>query len=170
MKQTHMKKYNLILLALSVTLLGSCQKEYADIGVPSSKIEGVVSDWTLSKFVVTDKAGVIEESLDMSEFFAGSADAPNIQFDINGTDTTYTCDTTGLPINVFGSVAGRWRFDNDQFPTKITLIPNEGTPNVDLKLLGPIRETDQFLKISIATNCGAKTAFTYDMDFTRSTN
>jgi hypothetical protein len=165
-----MKRYILSALVATSLLLGACKKEYADIGTPSSKIEGVVAQWDLTKFVVVDKSGIVEEQLDMSDFFLGATAVPNISFTIEGIDTLYTCDTTGIPLNVFGATSGRWRFDNNDFPTKIVLMPNDGSAAIDLTLQGAIRETDQFLKISTATNCVDKTVFTYDMAFVRRAN
>jgi Domain of unknown function (DUF5004) len=165
-----MKKYIILVLVASAMILNACKKEYEEIGTPSSKIEGVTADWVVTKFVVTDKAGVIEEKLDMTDYFFGATKVPNILFSINGTDTVYTCDTTGLTFNVFKTTSGRWRFDNNLVPTKIVLIPNDAPANIDLTLRGPIRETDTYLKVSIETLCGTKVQFTYDMDFSRRVN
>lgn len=165
-----MKKIILAGLVLIVFGTSACKKEYESIGLPSSKIDGVVSRWVLTSFVITDKVTIVEETMDMTEFFTNGSALPNITFTISGTDTLYTCDTTGLPFNVFGTTAGKWRFDDINFPSKIILTPTDGNPVVEFNLLAPIRTVDNALKISKVVNCNGAAAFTYDFSFNRSVN
>ncbi len=165
-----MKK--LILAVLVISLFGgsACKKEYDSIGMPASKIDGVVSRWVLTDFVMTDNATVVEEKMDMKEYFDESGSLPTIQFTISGTDTTYACDTTGLPFNIFGTTEGKWRFDDVNFPTKILLIPTNGESTIELNLLAPIRTVDNALKVSKVISCDGNAVFSYDLSFIRSVN
>ncbi len=165
-----MKKKSIVIAVLISISLLACKKEYENIGTPSSKIEGVKSDWGLTKFTISDKSTVVEEKMDLTDFFSGNVITPNIKFSINGVDTTYTCDTTGLPYNVFGSIAGRWRFDNNETPTKLLLLPENNGDLVELTLLAPIRTVDNTLKVSKSVYCGGNVVFTYDLEFARRTN
>lgn len=157
-------------MVLIVFSTSACKKEYESIGLPASKIDGVVARWVLTDFVITDKVTIVEESMDMKDYFAGSTALPNIVFSIQGPDTTYVCDTTGLPFNVFGTTEGKWRFDDVNFPTKILLIPANGDATVEFNLLAPIRTVDNALKISKSISCNGNEAFTYDLSFNRSIN
>ncbi len=161
---------NLVLLLFVVVALASCKKEYEDIGVPSSKFEGAVADWGMTSFRVVDKATIVEETMDFRDFFASNIIKPNIRFYTEGTDTLYSCDTTGLPINVFESVSGKWRFDDMNFPTKIILSPDGSSNLIEFKLLAPIRVVDQKLILRKSIYCGDKEIATYDLEFIRRTN
>lgn len=165
-----MKKILLAVLVLTLFGTSACKKEYESIGLPASKIDGVVARWVLTDFIITDKATIVEESMDMKDYFAGSTALPNIVFSISGTDTSYACDTTGLPFNIFGTTSGKWRFDDVNFPTKIVLIPSNGDATVEFKLLAPIRTVDNSLKISKSITCNGNEVFTYDLSFNRSVN
>lgn len=165
-----MKKIVIAVLAISLFGASACKKEYESIGTPSSKIDGVVSRWVLSDFVMTDNATIVEEKMDMKEYFDASGSLPTIQFTISGADTTYACDTTGLPFNIFGTTSGKWRFDDVNFPTKIILMPTNGDPTVELNLLAPIRTVDNSLKVSKVISCKGNAVFSYDLSFIRSVN
>lgn len=159
-----------LLMMLIAAVISSCKKEYEDIGIPSSKFEGAVADWGMSSFKVVDKASIVEETMDFSDYFASSTIKPNIRFYTEGTDTLYTCDTTGLPMNVFESVNGKWRFDDLNFPTKIILMPNGSSNQIEFKLLAPIRVVDQKLILRKSVYCNEKEVATYDLEFIRRTN
>lgn len=164
------EKKILIVLAIVSLSINACKKEYEDIGLPASKIEGVTSKWVLSVFSVNDKAGIIEESMDMTDYYANTSNMPNITFNITGTDTTFSCDTAGVTLNLFNAVNGRWRFDDNEFPTKIMLLNDDKSLITSFNLLAPIRSFDNALKISSATYCGEKAVFTYDLTLSRVSN
>lgn len=168
------RKIYLSLLAVAVLAFNACKKEYEEIGLPKSKLEGITSKWIVSKFSVTDKGGILEESMDMTDFYTSNANGnalPTINFLISGTDTTFICDTTGLALNIFGVTNGRWRFDNNDFPTKVILMADDKAVISEFNLLAPIRSSDLNLKISKSVLCtGGKTVFTYDLVMNRITN
>jgi hypothetical protein len=164
------KTIYIAMLALLAFTLNACKKEYEEIGLPASKIEGLKSKWVLSTFNVTDKGGIIEDKLDMTDYFDPSF-LPNITFSILDADTTFTSDTTGIPMNVFSIPAGRWRFDDNNFPTKIIIMDNAKNYVDELLLKAPIRSFDTQLKISKDIVCeSGKAVYSYDMIMNRVSN
>lgn len=124
-----MKKITyIILLSLSIT---ACKKDFykQDIGsdiYPSSlNYKNIQGKWNLNSVVQTDEKSLIKESLTITDFFDNSS-KPNISFLINGADTTFSVDTAGLLINYFGDIAGKWSFDNPEFPKNINLTTSKG--------------------------------------------
>ena len=164
-----MKKILLFMLSITV-VLSACKKEYEEIGVPSSKFEGATADWGLTSFKVVDKAAIVEESMDMTDYFGSNVIKPNIRFYTEGADTLYSCDTTGLPMNIFESVNGKWRFDDNNFPTKIILMPTGSINQIEFKLMAPIRVVDQKLILRKSIICKDKEVAAYDLEFIRRIN
>jgi hypothetical protein len=120
---------------------------------------------------MTDKVPIVEESMDITEYFATAAKQPNIKFFIEGPDTLFSVDTAGLELNFFNAVTGRWSFDNPLYPTQVLLFPTNRTDTVFMKLNGPIRTVDNKLKISKQVyDCTNKLLFRYDFEFIRKSN
>lgn len=164
------RKLYIALLAIATLAISACKKEYEEIGIPASKIEGLKSKWVLSTFSVVDKGGIIEEKLDMTDFFSPTA-LPNITFSILDADTTFVSDTSGLAMNVFGIPEGRWRFDDNNFPTKIIIMTNDKTIIDEFKLNAPIKVFDTKLKISKDVVCeGGNVVYSYDIIMNRASN
>lgn len=164
-----MKKILFVYMLIAVAIT-ACKKEYENIGSPSSKFEGATANWNLTTFKVVDKAAIVEETMDMTDYFSSNPVKPNIRFYTDGTDTLYSCDTTGLPMNVFESVNGKWRFDDNNYPTKIILMPNGSVNNIEFKLLAPIRVVDQKLILRKSIFCKDKEVAAYDLEFIRQSN
>ena len=164
------EKKILIVLAIVSLSINACKKEYEDIGLPASKIEGVTSKWVLSTFKITDKGGILDEQMDMTDYYTGNSSMPNITFVINGADTTFSCDTAGVILNLFKAANGRWRFDNNDYPTKIMLLADDKSAVTEFSLLAPIRKFDNTLSVSQATKCGENTVYTYDLVLNRVSN
>ncbi len=127
-----MKKYNLTIVLLAMLTFFSCKKDDFTIGTPYSKVKGISSTWVLSEVWQTDE---IAESapLNVTEFMLG-ADPTTITFTENGR--TYS-------MNVGSSVqfipqSGTWKFDDDEYPTSVTLT-NAGS-DYQLDLQKPVRE------------------------------
>lgn len=164
------KKYMLMVLALVAVTINACKKEYEEIGLPASKIDAITSKWVLTTFNVTDKGGIVDESMDMTEYYTANSAMPNITLNILGTDTIFTSDTTGVKLNLFAAPNGRWRFDDINFPTKVILMNDAKVQIAEFNLLAPIKSYDNTLKISQSTFCGAKVVYTYDLLLTRVVN
>jgi hypothetical protein len=159
-----MKNYIYILL-VSTLLVGACKKETKEIGMPASKMEGIMADWQMSKAIQVDETSLTKESANIFAYFSKSMKLPNIKF----TATTYTVDTVGLGFNLFGGASGTWAFDDVLYPSKITFTPDGGEA-FDLKLNGPIRPQDN-LKLSkeIYNSCKGKDTWvmSYNVEFIR---
>ncbi len=154
-----------IALACTFLMLGACKKDVKEIGMVASKVEGVKANWELSKAVQVDEQSLTKESANITGFFNKAGKLPNISF----SDTTYTVDTAGLSFNFFGSASGTWKFDDQEFPSKITFTPNGGNA-FDLKLNGPIRPQDNLrLSKEITHSCKGKATWvmSYNLEFTR---
>lgn len=164
------EKKILIVLAIASLAINACKKEYEDIGTPASKIEGVTSKWVLTTFKMTDKGGILDEQMDMTDYYTNNSQMPNITFTINGADTTFTCDTAGVILNLFKVANGRWRFDDNNYPTKILLLADDKSAITEFNLLAPIRKFDNTLSISQATKCSGNTVYTYDLVLNRVSN
>lgn len=156
------KLIGMVLLALGVF---ACKKDLKDIGTPGSKVEGIQASWEMSKCVHVDEVSLVKESANITGYFTKGSKLPNISF----KDSLYTVDTAGVVINFFNSTAGVWKFDNDNFPTKILFTPSDAMP-FEFKLNGPIRPQDnlKFTK-QVFTSCkGAQThVMSYNLEFIR---
>lgn len=145
--------------------LFACKKEIKEIGTPGSKKEGIQASWQLMKCVHVDEQSLTKEAANITRYFSDGAKMPNITF----KDTLYTVDTVGLSINFFNSTAGSWRFDNDNFPSKIFFTPVDAAP-FEFKLNGPIRPQDnlKFTKQVMHSCKGAETLImSYNLEFLR---
>lgn len=147
-------------------LVAACKKETKDIGMPASKVEGIQANWVLNKAVQVDEQSLTKESANIFRFFERNGALPNISI----LDSTYTVDTTNLSFNFFGGASGKWRFDDPNFPSKVTFTPDGGGDAIVLKLNGPIRPQDN-LKLSneIYHSCKGKSTwvFSYNLEFIR---
>jgi hypothetical protein len=73
-------------------------------------------------------------------------------------------------MNIFESVNGKWRFDDNNFPTKIILMPTGSSNQIEFKLMAPIRVVDQKLILRKSIICKDKEVAAYDLEFIRRTN
>jgi hypothetical protein len=162
-----MKKHIIIGLTLAVMAVSSCRKEYKEIGDVPSKVDGITASWSLSGCEVVDKGGIIEETLDITPFFRTQSKMPNINFTMESGVGTYTCDTSNIAFQFFGGVGGKWRFDNDNYPTKLIITPNGGTESTILALASTIRPTDTYLKLDKSVWCGGAEKSVYRLSFIR---
>lgn len=140
----------------------SCKSELKEIGSPSNKVDGIKSSWVLSKCVQIDEKSLTKEYADVTRFFTSGNKLPNITF----SDSTYTVDTSGLSFNYFGGPSGKWQFDNNDYPTKVTFKPDGGS-SFDILLNGPTRTSDPLLKFKKTISCSGSSIFTYNIEFTR---
>lgn len=155
---------NLLLIAgLFLLVQTACKDDIKELAPPASKVEGIKASWVLDKCILIDEQSLTRESNDITAFVSANGNAKsNITF----TETNYTVDTAGLVYNVFESASGTWAFDNNSYPTKIILTPNNGNA-FELPLGGPVRPTDAFLRIKKMVNCGTANAFSYNFSFIR---
>lgn len=146
-------------------LIASCKSDVSDSpGAVYNKMDGIKASWTLYRCIQIDEKSLTKEYADITSFFTKGNKMPNIQF----SDSTYSVDTAGLSLNYFGSATGKWKFDDVNYPTKITFTPN-GLPAFDMYLNGPTRTSDVYLKFKRTIPCSSSGSniFTYNLDFIR---
>lgn len=162
--KTNMKK-TLYIAVAALLMVGACKKEMKELGAPASKVEGLLATWELNKAVQVDEQSLTKESANIFHYFSSSAKLPNITF----LDSTYTVDTAGLSFNFFGGPSGSWKFDDVDYPSKITFTPDGGA-SFDLKLNGPIRPQDNLrLSKEVMHSCKGKSTWvmSYNVEFIR---
>ncbi len=157
-----------VFLALIVTLLfAGCQEDEYEIGEPFSKLEGINGSWEISQVNQVDFTNrpVFDISIDVSELIIGS-DPMSINF--NSETTKYTIEA-GTTSNLLGD-GGNWYFDDDQFPTAITFVRNDGTQTT-VQMIGTVRIVDNELRFEISKDCSSVESpeFGYEYVFQRVT-
>ncbi|MEM7368105.1 MAG: DUF5004 domain-containing protein [Bacteroidota bacterium] len=153
---------SLFLLLMSLMLiLAGCEEETYEFGEPFSKITGITGSFVLTKVVqVDERTTALDNTFDISEFFIGSEPA---KLSFNGSDFSYSLQSGTAP-NFLGDTLGSWKFDDNDFPTEISL----GTSNPTvLKLNRTIREIDQTLEFSVTRSCSGTAGVSYQYVFTR---
>ena len=161
------RKHIYMMLAIIGTMVAACKKEYKEIGEVPSKVDGITATWVLNKCVSVDKASIVEESLDITTFFYSTNKMPNVTFAMEGSNGTYTCDTSQVAYQFFGGTKGTWLFDNADFPTKMILHPTGSTETITLPLVSTIRPTDMYLQVYKSVTCGGKETSVYNLSFIR---
>lgn len=153
-------KFWTLLLLLGVGL-AACKPEDLILDPPGSKLDGINGTFTLSEVIQVDPFVIGSgNSLDITSVFTGGG-TPSISF--NSSALTYTFVPQNGP-NYLGN-SGSWAFDNDDYPTLITM--NDGTAQYDLKLLHTIRPQDEFLEVQYERSCGTTVSVIYQFKFAR---
>jgi hypothetical protein len=162
-----MKKYIMYLGVACGLVFTSCRKEYKEIGDLPSKVEGITATWILNDCSTIDKASIVEETMTITPFFYTRSSMPNITFAMEADNGIYTCDTSNIAFQFFGGTKGKWRFDNNNFPTKVILTPSGSTTTIEMKLAATIRPTDTYLKLDKSVLCNGKETSVYRLSFIR---
>ena len=154
---------SIVLLSL-VIILSSCKKDHPVLDPPGSKLEGINATWSLTEVVQVDVASIQQKKLNVSTAFVGSTP---LVMTFNSSDFTYTV-TKGSGPNYFGD-GGSWAFDDNEYPTQITLTPNSGAPKV-LPMLHTIRPVDTYLNFMYSRTCAndQDPYIAYEFKFVRS--
>lgn len=148
-----------LLIAILGTGLTACQEDYVLDPAPS-KLDGIDGTFTVSKVMQLDPNTFGElNSLDITDAFVGDTPA-EITFDSESGSFTYQ---TGTTIDFIGA-AGSWAFDNNDYPTKITMV--ESGTSYDLALVNSIRPQDE-LVFQLDRICGGAVSSSYQYMFTR---
>ena len=148
----------IISLILVITAFSGC-KEDPKLHPESSKLEGINATWVLTKVSQIDP-GNKDEVLDVSFVFT---EGDPVEMTINSAYFTYQFKN-GNPL--YMGNAGTWAFDDNNYPTLITI--NHDSKTEEVKLLRTIRTVDQILSFELNRYCdgGTKTT-TYQYEFTR---
>jgi len=148
-----------LLIAILATGLTACQEDYVLDPAPS-KLDGIDGTFTVSQVMQLDPNTFGEfNSLDITDVFVGDTPA-QITFDSESGSFTYE---TGTTIDFIGA-SGSWAFDNNDYPTKITMI--EGVNTFDLGLVNSIRPQDE-LVFQLDRVCGGAVTTSYQYMFSR---
>lgn len=161
----------LAIALVAATSTGCKPDSTGELGVPFDKVAGISGTWQLNRFIQKDLNNPIKEERDLSQFYIRDGFAP-LEITFNGADRSYAVAIeTGR--NYFGE-EGTWSFDNDTYPTFITLttIVNQEEVDLDFKLGSMVREFDQSLLIELERGCGLGTidalpTVIYRFEFTR---
>ena len=156
-----MKRTLLFLSILSLSLFNSC-KEDPKIGDASSKLNGINASWEV--FEVIQSYPTLTGKVEWDVTYHYQNDEGNLEVTFNSDDFSYDVSAPGMN-NIFGE-GGSWAYDNDQFPTQVTLSQGSGEELV-LPLGAVVREVDQFLHLVYERDCGGEAYITYDFIFTR---
>lgn len=146
----------LAIALVAATLTGCKPENKGELGVPFDKVEGISGTWQLNRFIQKDLNNPIKEERDLSQFYIREGFVP-LEITFNGADRSYAVAIeTGK--NYFGE-EGTWRFDNDMYPSFITLttIVNEEEVDLDFKLGSMVRTFDQTLLIELERGCSIGT-------------
>ena len=125
-------------------------------------MDGISDSWTISEVTMVDEVSVNKDELEVSAFFTNQASPISLEF--MAASKTYTA--SGNMANNFFGASGTWSFDDDSFPTMVTLLTSEGQL-IELDLNGPIREVDQELNVQFTKNCVDEPRSSYKFKFSR---
>jgi len=154
-----MKK--IIILITAFLAISSCKNDRLQLAPAASKIAGIQDDWTLNQVIQIDE--ISQRELDVSQVYIGTSPM-QINFKINGTDTTYSV-VNGTSANYLGN-SGTWKFDDINYPTK--LIINHNGNDYQLPLIRTVREGDPNLEFRYTKVCSGKNVVSYKYIFKRS--
>jgi hypothetical protein len=161
----------LVIAVMAVAFSGCKPDSTGELGEPFDKVAGISGTWQLNRFIQKDLNNPIKEERDLSQFYIREGFAP-LQITFNGADRSYdVAIETGK--NYFGE-EGTWRFDDETYPTYITLttLVNEVEVDLDFKLGSMVREFDNALLIELERGCELGTLISqptviYRFEFTR---
>ena len=156
-----MKKIFTITIALA--LLAGCREQKTQLDPPGSKLEGINAQWTLVEVEQVDVASIQQSTLDVSKAFLKNG---SLDVNFNSSDFTYAVNSD-IP-NYLGD-GGSWSFDDNEYPTKIYLIPS-GSDTIKLDMLSTIRPIDTYLHVAVVRTCGPNNDpyIGYNLKFIRS--
>ena len=142
-------------------VLSACKPEAIVLGPEPSKLDGINDTFTLVEVTQVDENARpgSTKSMDVSAAFS-SGTAATITF--NSAAHTFSYSPGNAPDYI--GADGTWQFDNDDYPTKVTLT--NGTV-FDLRLLHTIRPQDEFLEVELTRTCGGDASVSYRYKFQR---
>lgn len=149
-----------LILALALGFTACKKKEYVLDDAPS-KLEGINGTFTLSKVMQVDQKTLsVDNTMDVSSVFIGATPA---KVTFSSSDLTFSYDP-GSSIDFIGA-SGTWAFDNNEYPTKVTMNSTTGT--YDLNLIRTIRPSDATLEVELDRVCRGEVTSSYQYIFAR---
>lgn len=166
-----MKKIGIIICVLA--LFNSCKKPYdydkevaAPISTPEKIAASIEGTWYMNSASEVDEKSLVKESIDISDFLTSETGlVPNITF--KTSENTFTIDTTGVVKNFFKVNNGKWRFDDDRYPSKITLLDLSNNVITDINISKNLLSTTPQLSFIDGVNCGTEKAISYNISFVK---
>lgn len=166
MKNIHF--INILIIVAFTLMISGCKEDIKPIGDPLSHVNGLADTWRLLSVNQVDELNDKSDNfIDVSQIIMGSVPA---EFTFNA-DKSFSLDP-GTMRN-FLPTSGTWAFDDDRFPSKLTLTHSGGETILDM--LSPVRElVDPRLEIKYIrpiNNCadidGKRGAVSYEYYFER---
>lgn len=157
-----MKKIFILSFALSLSMM-ACKDKEQILEEPGSKLEGIHATWEMVEVVQVDEVSISKDELDVSDaFIAGTP----MQITMDSENFTYSVTNTAGP-NFFGD-SGSWEFDDNEFPTKITITSNTSDV-IELPLESTTRPQDAYFHFKHFRKCGgsAEAYIAYKFKFIR---
>lgn len=154
------------ILAMQIMVPIGCKKKPI-LDPPASKLEGINGNWKLIKvdqIDVNNTLAFVESDtlLDVTRAYIGGNP---MTLSINASAFTYSL-TPGTSPNLFGTTAGTWKFDNNEYPSYVVF--DIGTANEkSYKLTKPVRPQDPYLVLKVNKLCGGKRTVSYHLWFSR---
>ena len=158
-----MKFLKIILSALILAAtISSCKEDRPTLQPPGSKLEGINATFELYEVSQVDELTLsFNKERDVTAAFLGT-NPGTITFD--SENFTYSVEANDSP-NYLGT-EGTWAFDDNEFPTMITLNTSDGR-TLELPMLATIRPQDQHLKFMLTKSCNGETNLSYKYNFKR---
>jgi len=159
-----MKKLSFLGLLSFLLIVGCKPQSNYSIGDPSSKLQGIAATWQITQVFIVDEVAINKDEAEVTKFFTED----NTPFTVVFDKDAFSYTTAGVKgIKYFGA-NGSWAFDDNDFPTEISVTPSDGTPAFTLDLLGPIREVDQELQVQYFKGCsGSDPSMSLKLTFNR---
>jgi hypothetical protein len=162
----------LIVFLASAFVWVSCEKPYDyDKEItpkysPEKMASAINGKWELTKALHIDEKSITKESIDITDFYAqDGASLPNITFATN--PQIFTVDTAGVVFNYFNGTSGTWAFDDDRYPSQISLTDNSGSTLGVIKIGSNLLGLTPTLTYVSEASCGGEKAMTYNIQFTK---
>ena len=150
----NMKKSNFIIFTIvlvSMVIFSHCKKKTYTLDSAPSKVEGLNGSWTLYSVIQVDEISLSKEEKDISSFYIPEDGNDVTTCTFSSSDRTFTI-TPGSEGRNYLPSSGTWSFDDDQYPQYIYIEDENGVVST-LKLQGPTRPVDQYLKFSFQRTC-----------------
>lgn len=146
-----------------VAMAASCKPTIdAEIGAPGSNLDGINAEWKMVAAQIVDNRSLNGDSISIMSYYKSADTAPEITF--NSATFEYSVVDNGK--RNFFSTNGTWAFDDEEYPTLITLTTAEGQEIV-LNLTRTIRPQDTRLMVNYERNCDTEAYATYYFEYER---
>lgn len=126
-----------------VMIMPACKETIPDIGEPFSKVAGLTAnDWVIAEVYLIDEGNLARPERNITKYFTETGNPLSISFHSDGSFEV----VPGDGLNFFPD-SGTWSFDDNEAPTKIILVSEDGQIT-EAPLGGPTRISESQLKIN----------------------